>query len=281
MDSFKSLPSLRDIIHKHELSSKKSLGQNFITDTNLLDKIARSSGDISNSVVVEIGPGPGGLTRALLANGAKKVFAIEKDSRCIYALQSLVKAADGRLEIIEEDALEINIKNLAGDSGKIKIIANLPYNVATPLLLSWLDNIDVIESMVLMFQKEVAERITADPGSKAFGRLSVACQFLCECRVLFDIPPQAFIPQPKITSSLISIKPYTKIPFQANRKTLETICRATFGQRRKTLRVSLRQLTDDSEKLLAMAEIDSSTRPEDLSLDQFCRLARCFDELSE
>lgn len=271
-----ALPPLRDVIRRAELDARKSLGQNFLLDLNLTGRIARSAAPLDD-VVIEIGPGPGGLTRALLLAGAKQVIAIEKDPRAIQALQPLVDAAEGRLVIKAEDALNINIQELLPAGGKCHIVANLPYNIATTLLLGWLGQIDHIASMTLMFQREVGQRITATPGTSAFGRLSVISQWLCETRMLFDIPPQAFVPPPKVTSTVVQLRPRPKPLAPADKDLLEEVTRVLFGQRRKMLRASAKAIGGIT--LLEKAGIDGQVRPEILGVEDFCALAEALKML--
>ncbi len=271
MSNIDDLPPLRDIISQFDLAAKKTLGQNFILDLNLTSKIARSAGDFKGHDVLEVGPGPGGLTRALLACGAEKVIAIERDPRCLPALQQISDYYPGRLEVIEGDAMEINLNDLS--SRPVKIVANLPYNVATPLLTGWLSFPDwppIISSMTLMFQKEVAERICADVGSKHYGRLSILCGWRSEASKLFDVPPQAFTPPPKVTSSIVHIVP-RQSPLPCKIGNLEKVTRAAFGQRRKMLRASLKSL--GGEDLLNVAGIEATKRAEEISVEGFVALA--------
>ena len=268
-----ALPPLRDVIRDAGLDARRKLGQNFLLDLNLTGRIAREAGSLQGTTV-EIGPGPGGLTRALLAAGAEKVVAVERDPRAVSALAPLADAAKGRLEIIEADALEVDIASLL--PGKGRIVANLPYNIATALLIDWLDRLGHLEAMVLMFQKEVAERITATPGGGAYGRLSVLCQWLCEAETLFDIPPDAFVPPPKVTSSIVRLTPRREPLAVADKALLEETTRVLFGQRRKMLRASMRLLAGkghDASELLDAAGIDGGIRPERLAVEDFCRIA--------
>ena len=274
-----NLPPLRDVIATYDLRALKSLGQNFLLDLNLTSRIARAAGDLTNSIVYEVGPGPGGLTRGLLANGAKRVIAVEQDRRCIAALAELSKAYPGRLTVIEGDALKIDELAVIGDTGgaDIRIAANLPYNIGTALLVKWLTARDWLpwyKSMTLMFQKEVGERIVAEPRSKAYGRLSVLSQFRCHTRIHFDIPPQAFVPAPKVTSCVVGLTPRPTPADAPSLKALEAITAAAFGQRRKMLRASLKGLLKDPIALLAAAGIDPTRRAEELTLEDFCRLAK-------
>ena len=266
------LPPLRDVIRRHGLNARRRLGQSFLLDLNLTARIARAAGDLSGVNVIEIGPGPGGLTRALLDASVAQVIAIEKDSRCIAALGELCDAYPGRLRVIEGDALEINVSELIG--GPRQIVANLPYNVATPLLLKWLRRIEDFEGLTLMFQKEVADRLTASPGTKAYGRLSVITQWLCQTRHEFNISKEAFMPPPKVVSTVVSLRPRPEPLAPASWKALETVTATAFGQRRKMLRASLKPLQLDLEGL----GIEPTARAEELSVEQFCALARAVDK---
>lgn len=268
------LPPLREIIAAHGLSARKSLGQNFLLDLNLTGRIARSSGPLEDVEVVEIGPGPGGLTRALLAEGAKRVIAIERDHRCLAALAEIAAHYPGRLEVIEGDALEIDpVPHLTGPA---RICANLPYNVGTELLIRWMTPAawpPWWQSLTLMFQKEVGERIVAQPGSKAYGRLSVLAQWRAVARLAFDVNPSAFTPPPKVTSAIVHVKPEEE-PEGVDPKRLERIVAAAFAQRRKMLRQSLKALTGDPIALLERAGIDPTRRAETLTIPEFLALAR-------
>ena len=270
-DEIDALPPLRDVVSRFGLAARKNLGQHFLLDLNLTRKIARAAGDLSNGTVVEIGPGPGGLTRALLTSGAEKLAAVEKDARCIEALQPLQDAAGGRLAVIAEDALRTDITTLGPPP--YKIVANLPYNVGTPLLVGWLESSADIDGLTLMFQKEVADRICAAPNSAQYGRLSVLCNWRCETEYLFTIPARAFTPPPKIDSAVVRLTPYRQVPFEGDIKTLQAVTAAAFGQRRKTLRRSLKQLGRDIDSLLENARIDGTLRAENLSVEDFGRLA--------
>jgi len=270
-----TLPPLREVVAKHGLIAKKSLGQNFLFDLNLTAKIARAGGPYDDVVVIEIGPGPGGLTRGLLESGAPRVMAIERDARCREALAEIGAAYPDRLSIVEGDAMKIDPTTLT--AAPIKIVANLPYNIATPLLISWLQLIHErpgrIVGMTLMFQKEVAGRLTASPGTRDYGRLSVLTQWLCEARTLFDIPASAFVPPPKVTSSVVSFVPRSAPAYPAEIAVLEKTVAAAFNQRRKMLRSALKAL-GDAEALLIGAGIDPTRRAETLSVAEFCALAR-------
>lgn len=275
-DALQNLPPLREIVKTYGIVAEKKLGQNFLFDLNLTDKIARSAGALDSCTVIEIGPGPGALTRSLLSAGAKKVVAVEMDTRALHALQDyLVPVSGGRLELVQGDALSIQETEIA--SGNIKIIANLPYNIATTLLFKWLDNIQAFTSLTLMFQKEVAERIFAMPRTKAYGRVSVMAQWLCEIVPVMDIPPQAFNPPPKVTSSVITLVPRKAPLAPASKPVLEKLCKAVFGQRRKMLRKSLQQLTPQPESLLQVAGIKPERRPEELTVQEICALARAWE----
>lgn len=272
--SIDGLPPLREVIERHGLQAKKALGQNFLFDLNLTSKIARTAGDLSNVTVIEVGPGPGGLTRALLLNGARRVVAIERDERCLAALAEISNHYPGRLEIVAGDALKTDFAALAkGESGgPAKIVANLPYNIGTELLIRWLTVTEwppFYASMTLMFQREVAERIAASPGSEAYGRLGVLAGWRTEARIAFDVPPQAFTPPPKVTSSVVHLVPRAS-PLPAEVKRLSRVTEAAFGQRRKMLRQSVKSL--GGEALLARAGIDPTRRAETLSVEEFVRL---------
>ncbi len=272
------LPPLRDIIRDHGLAAKKSLSQNFILDLNLTGRIARSAGPFTGRTVIEIGPGPGGLTRALLSNGVERLIVIERDSRCLPALEQIAAHYPGRLEIRMEDALQLDPQRLP--AGPKAIVGNLPYSIATPLLIGWL-TVDPWppwwESMTLMFQREVAERIVAEPRNKDYGRLSVLAQWLTKPKIAFNLPPEAFTPQPKVSSSVVRFEPIAVPTPQCRRQTLEALTAAAFGQRRKMLRVSLKQISPAPEKLLVAAGINPEARAEELSVEAFARLAIVMD----
>jgi len=266
-----SLPPLRDVIRRFGLEPRKSLGQNFLLDPNLTRRIARAAGPLAEADVIEIGPGPGGLTRALLAEGARRVVAIERDRRCIAALAELAAAYPGRLELVEGDALAIDAAALA--SPPRKIAANLPYNIATPLLIGWLRQIDRYESLTLMFQREVAERLAARPRTHAYGRLSVLTQFLASVEILFDVSPKSFIPPPAVTSSVVRLVPLPRPRGACSIAALERVTAAAFGQRRKMLRQSLRTLGAVPARLIAAADVPPTARAEELSVEEFAALA--------
>lgn len=272
MSAQDGLPPLRDVIEEHGLAAKKSLGQNFLLDLNLTGKIARSAGSLEDYTIFEIGPGPGGLTRALLSNGAKKVIAIERDSRCLSALEQISQHHPGRLDLHEGDALETDLEELANGE-KCRIVANLPYNVATPLLTNWLTIREwppFWTSMTLMFQKEVAERICAQVGDKQYGRLGVLAGMRSHANKVFDVSPKAFTPAPKVTSSIVHLEP--KATGNAcDVSKLEAVTKAAFGQRRKMLRASLKSI--GGESLLDKADIEPTLRAEQLDIDAYVRLA--------
>jgi 16S rRNA (adenine1518-N6/adenine1519-N6)-dimethyltransferase len=277
MSAVDDLPPLREVIRRHGLRARKSLGQNFLLDLNLTARIARAAGPLVGVDVVEIGPGPGGLTRALLAAGARRVVAIERDQRAIAALEEIAARYPGRLEIVAGDALDFDPRPLLGGA-PARVVANLPYNVATALLISWLTLEPWppwYDRLVLMFQREVAERIAANPGSKSYGRLSVLAQWRCEARTLFDVAGKAFVPAPKVTSSLVSLIP-REAPLVCERGALERVTEAAFGQRRKMLRQSLKTLGTDPLALLERANIEPTARAEEIPPEGFVALARAF-----
>jgi len=265
---------LRTVIERFQLRADKRLGQHFLLDPQLLGRIAAAAGDLRGRTVLEVGPGPGGLTRALLAAGAGRVIAIERDPRCIAALQELARAAEGRLQLIQADAREVKIASL--DPGPVGVVANLPYNVATTLLLQWLGELGRIERLTLMFQREVGERLGAAPGSRAYGRLSVLVQWLCEVRTLMHLPARAFVPPPQVASSLVQLTPRPQPLAPAGRDDLERVLQAAFGQRRKMLRSSVKSLDPDPETLLTAADLPPTARAEEIDVAGFCRLARSY-----
>lgn len=271
MSAIDDLPPLREVIAAHQLQPKKQLGQNFLLDLNLTMRIARGAGNLEGAHVVEVGPGPGGLTRALLASGAAKVTAIERDARCIPALEAISAHYPGRLEILEGDALTIDLNDLTDKP--IHVVANLPYNIGTQLLVNWLSPGSWpprFRSLTLMFQKEVAERIIARPGEKSYGRLGVLCGWRTHAGKLFDVSPKAFTPPPKVTSTVVHLEPRNHRS-EVSATALETVTRAAFGQRRKMLRASLKPL--GGEGLLAKAGIEGTRRAENLDIDEFLDLA--------
>ncbi|RIA56481.1 16S rRNA (adenine(1518)-N(6)/adenine(1519)-N(6))-dimethyltransferase RsmA [Dichotomicrobium thermohalophilum] len=275
------LPPLREVIAKLGLTARKSLGQNFILDLNLTRRIARAAAPLDDVTVLEIGPGPGGLTRALLLEGAAKVVAIERDTRCRPALEAIAAHYPGRLEIIEGDALSVDQAALVQDApGPVKVVANLPYSVATPLLVGWL-SVEPwppwYELLCLMFQREVADRLIATPGSKVYGRLSVLAQWRCEVRLALTLPPAAFTPPPKVASAVVTLTPRAA-PAPACRLTsLAAVTAAAFGQRRKMVRASLARLSEDAEELLAKVGIAPTARAEQLTVADFARLAAAYE----
>jgi 16S rRNA (adenine1518-N6/adenine1519-N6)-dimethyltransferase len=280
MATLDGLPPLRDVIQRHGLDARKALGQNFLFDLNLTQKIARSAGSLEGVTVFEVGPGPGGLTRAILSLGARKVVAVERDARALPVLAEVSDYYPGRLEVIEGDALKIDFAALAAEKaegGPVKIIANLPYNVGTQLLLNWLLPANgqwppFWESLTLMFQKEVGLRIVADEEDNHYGRLGVLCGWRTDAHMVFDVPPQAFSPPPKVTSTVVNLTPRAN-PLPCDVAKLERITHAAFGQRRKMLRQSLKPV--GGEALLNKAEIDPQRRAETLSVEEFVRLANC------
>ncbi len=267
-----ALRPLREVIADHGLRARKSLGQNFLLDPAITGRIARAAGDLSEISVIEVGAGPGGLTRALLAGEARHVVAIERDPRCVEALAELTAAYPGRLQVVEADARKIDLVSLA--PAPRAVVANLPYNVATPLLIEWLTRAADFTGFTLMFQKEVAARICAQVGGRDYGRLSIAAQWRCEARALFDVPPGAFIPPPKVTSTLIRLTPRPEPLAAADWGALERVTAAAFGQRRKMLRASLRQLGVDTDALLRRAGVSPTVRAETVDIAGFCALAR-------
>jgi len=280
-----TLPPLRDVIATHGLFAKKSLGQNFLFDINLTRRIARAA-DCEGAIVYEVGPGPGGLTRGLLAEGAAHVIAVERDERCIAALSEIALAYPGKLTIVSGDALEVDEATRLAELGitaPVRVAANLPYNVGTALLIKWLTAPTwppFFASLTLMFQREVGLRITAAPGTEHYGRLSVLAQWRTKPRMLFDVPPSAFVPPPKITSSIVRLEPLESPIAEADLKALEAVTAAAFGQRRKMLRQSLKSLTPNCEALLTEAGIAPTERPEHLTMVQFAALARAFSRLN-
>jgi len=275
MPQIDDLPPLRDVIRRHGLSAKKSLGQNFLLDLNLTARIARAAEPLENVTVVEIGPGPGGLTRALLALGARRVIAVERDERTMSALAEIAARYPGRLDVIAGDALTVDLDDALGPE-RARIVANLPYNIATALLVKWLTAEPWppwYDSMVLMFQREVAERIVARPGGKSYGRLAVLIGWRTEAKILFDVAPSAFVPPPKVTSSVVRFVP-RPVPLPCDAGVLQRVTEAAFGQRRKMLRQSLKSLGGDPLPLLKAAGIEPTARAEEISVEGFVNLAR-------
>lgn len=274
IDALDALPPLRDVIRRHGLTARKSLGQHFLLDLNLTARIARAAGGLAVGTTIEIGPGPGGLTRALLAHGAARVIAVERDNRCLAALEEISAVAEGRLEIVEGDALGIDVASL-GDAPR-RIVANLPYNIATPLVIGWLRRTDAIQSMTLMFQKEVAQRLTAGPGARAYGRLGVLANWRCATEYCFGVPASAFTPPPKVDSAVVKLVSYPEPRYPARFEAVERVTAAAFGKRRKMLRGALKALGDPAP-LLAAADLDGSERAEDISVECFARMAAALD----
>tara|TARA_B100000676_G_C18059157_1_gene836522 strand:- start:866 stop:1726 length:861 start_codon:yes stop_codon:yes gene_type:complete len=272
-----ALPTLRKIVADYELNARRSLGQHFLLDLNLTRRIANAATHLTEGTVIEVGPGPGGLTRSLLSAGASKLVAIERDERCIKALRSLKEASDNRLVLLHEDALHFNYAESI--DGPISLVANLPYNIATPLLINWLRMGTRISEMILMFQAEVAERITASPGNKRFGRLSVISNWCAETQLLFRIPARSFTPPPKVDSAVVRITPKKNRTPKIEISFLESVSGAAFGQRRKTLRRSLSQLDVATTDLLLKSGVDGGRRAEELSIEEFAALAKTLSDL--
>ena len=277
MSANDTLPPLREVIEAHGLRAKKALGQNFLLDLNLTSKIARQAGNLEHCDVLEIGPGPGGLTRGLLSEGARKVLAIEKDARCIPALEEIAAAYPDRLEILQGDALDID--PLAHLVPPVRVAANLPYNVGTELLIRWLTPPQwppYWQSLTLMFQKEVAQRITAQPGSKAYGRLSILAQWRCHAQIVMELPPEAFSPPPKIHSAVVHLEARETPAYPADAEKLSRVVAAAFNQRRKMLRAALKVLAKDAEARIEAAGIAPTARAEEISIEDFCKLSAVF-----
>lgn len=275
MSTIDDLPPLRTVIATHDIAAKKSLGQNFLLDLNLTAKIARMAGDLTKADVLEVGPGPGGLTRGLLAEGARRVLAVEKDARCLPALAEIAARYPGRLEVVNADALELDATSYL--TPPIKICANLPYNVGTELLVRWLTPPvwpPVWESLTLMFQREVAQRIVATPGSKTYGRLAILSQWRTDPGIVLDLPPEAFTPAPKVSSAVVHLKALPAPRFAADADVLNRVVAAAFNQRRKMLRSSLKGAAPDIEDRLTAAGIKPTERAEQISVEGFCALAR-------
>jgi 16S rRNA (adenine1518-N6/adenine1519-N6)-dimethyltransferase len=269
------LPPLRDVIAAHGLAAKKSLGQNFLLDLNLTRKIARAAGPLDDSTIYEVGPGPGGLTRALLMEGARHVVAVERDERCLPALAEIAAAFPRRLDVFSDDALRIDEAGRL--QGPVRIAANLPYNIGSALLVKWLTQESwppFWQSATLMFQREVAERLVARPGSKAYGRLSILTQWRARAKILFDVSPRAFTPPPKVTSAIVRLEPLAEPVAPARLADLEAVTAAAFGQRRKMLRQSLKSLAPQTEAFIRAAGLDPTARAEQLSIADFAGLAR-------
>ncbi|NEX45134.1 16S rRNA (adenine(1518)-N(6)/adenine(1519)-N(6))-dimethyltransferase RsmA [Pseudotabrizicola algicola] len=275
MGTIDGLPPLREVIRAHDLVAKKQLGQNFLLDLNLTAKIARMAGDLSGCDVLEVGPGPGGLTRGLLAEGARRVLVVEKDPRCIPALEEIAATYPGRLEIVQGDALELDVA--ARLQGPIRVVSNLPYNVGTELLIRWLSPAvwpPFWTSLTLMFQKEVAERIVAKPRGDHYGRLAILAQWRAEAKIVMHLPPEAFTPAPKVHSAVVHLTRLEAPRFHADAAVLARVTAMAFNQRRKMLRSSLKGLGGDVEALLEGVGIVPTQRAEEIGLEAFCALAR-------
>jgi 16S rRNA (adenine1518-N6/adenine1519-N6)-dimethyltransferase len=276
MSAVDDLPPLRDVIRRHGLSARRSLGQNFLLDLNLTSRIARAGGSLDDVTVIEIGPGPGGLTRALLAAGARRVVAVERDARAGAALAEIAARYPGRLDVVEGDAMTFDARAHLSDGGAVRVVANLPYNIATALLVQWL-TVEPwppwYDSLVLMFQREVAERIVARSGTDAYGRLSVLAAWRTEARIMFDVNPSAFVPPPKVTSTVVRLEP-RPAPAPCDRRRLEQVTQAAFGQRRKMLRQSLKSLGVDTAALITAAGLTDTARAEEISVEGFVALAQ-------
>ncbi|HEX3440640.1 MAG TPA: 16S rRNA (adenine(1518)-N(6)/adenine(1519)-N(6))-dimethyltransferase RsmA [Pseudolabrys sp.] len=277
MAQIDDLPPLRDVIRRHGLSAKKSLGQNFLLDLNLTTRIARAAEPLENITVIEVGPGPGGLTRALLALGARRVIAVERDERALAALEEIAARYPGRLDVVSGDALRVDVGEHLGPE-RARVVANLPYNIATALLVNWL-TVEPwppwYDSLVLMFQREVAERIVARPGGKTYGRLGVLAGWRTEAKILFDVAPSAFVPPPKVTSAIVRLTPRPE-PLACDSKALQRVTEAAFGQRRKMLRQSLKSLGVDAGALLEASGLEPTARAEEISVEGFVTLARLY-----
>jgi len=279
MSQIDNLPPLRSVIEKHGIAAKKSLGQNFLLDLNLTAKIARMAGDLKGSDILEIGPGPGGLTRGLLAEGARRVLAIEKDPRCIAALEEIAAAYPGQLEVMNADALEVEVSGLL--QAPIRIAANLPYNIGTELLVRWLSPPmwpPFWESLTLMFQREVAQRIVAMPGDKAYGRLALLVHWRTDAQIVMDLPPEAFSPPPKVSSAVVHLKALPAPRYPADPAMLNRVVATAFNQQRKMLRSALKPMGGDVEGHLTAVGIPPTARAEEIGLEQFCALSRSFSE---
>lgn len=276
MSNFKqllnSLPTIRQILHKHNIQPSRKLGQNFLLDSDIPEQIMQVCGDLTGKTVLEIGPGVGSLTRQLLASNATKVIAIEFDAKCYDILQNLVPLAEGRLQLLHADALKTKLSSLA--TSPVTIIANLPYNIGTKLLLNWLVELPLVESITVMLQKEVAQRLAAMPSCKAYGSLAILAQWLCEVTIHFDVAPENFMPPPKVISAVLTLQPRPKPLYVCSQDALETVTRAAFNQRRKMIKSSLKSVFADPEAVLAEASIAPSLRPENVTIEQFCQLAR-------
>lgn len=270
-EKLKSLPSIKDTLKIYRIKPDKKLGQNFLFDIGVTDQIVLAAGDLTDKCVLEIGSGPGALTRSILASSAKKVFAIETDERCIAALKEVERLSDDRLEVLHQDALQINEAALSGD--KLQVIANLPYNIGTVLIFKWIENIHLFSGFIVMLQKEVVDRICAVPSTHDYGRLSILVQIKAKTEKVFDVDPEFFFPSPKVTSSIIRITPYPTPPYKYDEARLHIILKAAFGQRRKMIRTTLHSVFINLEEVLSSLGINSTSRAEDLTPEQYCKLS--------
>lgn len=275
-DAIHQLPPIRDVIADYNLKADKRLGQNFLHDTNITDKIVRHSGNITQHTVLEIGPGTGILTRSILYYGAKHVVAIEKDPRCIPIIESLQTLTAASLELLHDDALTFD-EAFFRHHAPLKVIANLPYNIGTELLFNWLEHIEYFDSFTIMLQKEVAQRITAEVGTKHYGYLAILTQLLCDAKIVMTLPPEAFIPAPKVESSVVHIQKRQTPLFEVDSKALKSVAHALFSQRRKMIRASLKQLTESPNELCEELEISPTFRPENLTIEQICALTNALN----
>lgn len=271
----KSLPPIRQILRQHNIQPSRKLGQNFLLDSDIPEQIMHTCGDLTNKTVLEIGPGVGSLTRQLLASNAAKVIAIEFDAKCYDFLQKLVPLAEGRFELLHADALKTKLNTLV--ESPVNIIANLPYNIGTKLLLNWLAELPLVESITVMLQKEVAERLAAQAGSKAYGSLAIITQWLCEVMINFEVGPENFMPPPKVTSAVLTLQPRPKPLYDCSQENLEKVTRAAFNQRRKMIKSSLKTIFTNTEAALLEAGITPSLRPEEVTIEQFCKLANVLE----
>ena len=270
-EKFKSLPSVRDTLKIYGIKPDKKLGQNFLFDVGITDQIVLAAGDLTNKTILEVGPGPGALTRSILASPAKKVYAAEMDTKCINALRELERLSDGRLEVLHKDAVQLIESDLTSD--KIQVIANLPYNIGTVLIFKWLDNIHLFSGFILMLQKEVVERICAKTSSHDYGKLSIMVQIKAKVESVFDVDPEYFFPAPKVVSSIIRITPYSTPPYKYDEARLQVILKAAFGQRRKMLRTTLSSIFPNHEEVLTSVGVSSTSRAQDVTPEQFCKLS--------
>jgi len=269
--NLKDLPPVRELISQYGLKPDKKLGQNFLFDLGITDQIVLSAGNLEGKTVLEIGPGPGALTRSILASQAKRIIAVETDERCIRALRQMEMLSEGRLAVIHEDAMKLNLSTLSNE--KLFVISNLPYNIGTILLYNWLEDTERFLGFVLMLQKEVVQRICARPSSPGYGKLSILAQIKAKTDVVFDVDPEFFFPPPKVTSSIVRILPYEKPPHEYEIMRLKKILNAAFGKRRKMVRTSLAPVFEDLQKVLSELNIEPTARAEDLTVEQFCALS--------